>query len=142
MRKITLITGAGRGIGFGIAEKFAQNDNDLILIIRNKKQINNLKNIEKKYSIKVKIMVGDLRKTSFINKLKKIPKINNLINNAAGENTKFFTNVSKNELDDMIKVNLSANFQISQIFAKKMIKNKIKGCIIGLSSQLAHVSIQ
>ena len=30
MRKITLITGAGRGIGFGIAEKFAQNDNDLI----------------------------------------------------------------------------------------------------------------
>ncbi len=139
MRKITLITGAGRGIGFGIAEKFAQNDNDLILIIRNKKQINNLKNIEKKYSIKVKIMVGDLRKTSFINKLKKIPKINNLINNAAGENTKFFTNVSKNELDDMIKVNLSANFQISQIFAKKMIKNKIKGCIIGLSSQLAHV---
>ena len=38
----------------------------------------------------------------------------------------------------MIKVNLSANSQISQIFAK-MIKNKIKGCIIGLSSQLAHV---
>ena len=74
MRKITLITGAGRGIGFGIAEKFAQNDNDLILIIRNKKQINNLKNIEKKYSIKVKIMVGDLRKTSFINKLKKFQK--------------------------------------------------------------------
>ncbi len=139
MRKITLITGAGRGIGFGIAEKFAQNDNDLILIIRNKKQIYNLKNIKKKYSVNVKVIVGDLRKASFINKLKKIPRIDNLINNAAGENTKYFTNVSKNELDDMIKVNLSANFQISQIFAKKMIKNKIRGCIIGLSSQLAHV---
>ena len=30
MNKITLITGAGRGIGFGIAKKFAENDNDLI----------------------------------------------------------------------------------------------------------------
>lgn len=138
MRKITLITGAGRGIGFGIAEKFAQNENDLILIVRNKKQISNLKKIGKKYSVNIKILVGDLRNSKLINKLKKISRINNLINNAAGENTKHFTNVTKKELDDMIQVNLSANFQISQIFAKKMIKNKIKGCIIGLSSQLAH----
>ena len=38
MRKL-LNYWSGRGIGFGIAEKFAQNDNDLILIIRNKKQL-------------------------------------------------------------------------------------------------------
>ena len=39
----------------------------------------------------------------------------------------------------MVKINLIATFRISQIFAEKMIKNKIKGCIIGLGSQLGHI---
>ena len=59
-------------------------------------------------------------------KLKKIPKIDNLICNVSGENTKFFTKVSKKELDEMIKINLSTTFRIKQIFAQKMIKKKLK----------------
>ena len=39
----------------------------------------------------------------------------------------------------MIKTNLSTTFRIKQIFAQKMIKNKIKGSIINLSSQLGHI---
>jgi len=138
MRKITLITGAGRGIGLGIATIFAKNNNDLILVVRKKNQVKNLLSLQKKYGVKIKVFVGNLKKESFLNKLKKIPKINNLINNASGENTKSFTNVKKSELHDMINVNLVAAFHLSQIFAKKMIKKKIKGCIIGISSQLGH----
>ena len=138
MRKITLITGAGRGIGLGIATIFAKNNNDLILVVRKKNQVKNLLSLQKKYGVKIKVFVGNLKKESFLNKLKKIPKINNLINNASGENTKSFINVKKSELHDMINVNLVAAFHLSQIFAKKMIKKKIKGCIIGISSQLGH----
>ena len=54
-------------------------------------------------------------------------------------NTKYFINVSDKELRDLIDVNLLATFRISQIFSKKMIKNKIKGVIISISSQLGHV---
>ena len=39
----------------------------------------------------------------------------------------------------MIKINLSTTFRIKQIFAQKMIKNKIKGNKINLSSQLGHI---
>ena len=39
----TLITGAGRGIGFEIAKKFASNNHNLILTIRNKAQKKDLK---------------------------------------------------------------------------------------------------
>ena len=36
MKKKTLITGAGQGIGKAIAEKFAKEGNDLYLLVRKK----------------------------------------------------------------------------------------------------------
>ena len=139
LRKKTLITGAGYGIGREIAEKFAAKGHDLFLLIRKKKEAKSLKNLEKKYNIKINIFIGDLRNPKFINKIKKIKYVDNLINNAAMANTKYFINVSDKELKDLIDVNLLATFRISQIFSKKMIKNKIKGVIISISSQLGHV---
>ena len=111
---------------------------NLILTIRKKNQIKNLIKL-KNENINVKIIIGDFRGETIIKELKKIPKIDNLICNVSGENTKFFTKVSKKELDEMIKTNLSTTFRIKQIFAQKMIKNKIKGSIINLSSQLGHI---
>ena len=86
------------------------------------------------------IFIGDLKNKNFIRRLEnKIVKIDNLINNAAVANTKFFTKVSDNELNNIIDVNIKASFQLSQVFAKKMIKHKIKGNIINISSQLGHI---
>ena len=124
MNKITLITGAGRGIGYGIAKKFAENKNDLILIIRKKKQLKKLLEIRKKNKVNVKVIIGDLKNNRFIDKLNKLSRVDNLINNASGENTKYFTSVTTKDLKDMIDVNLTSMFRISQIFAKKMIRKK------------------
>ena len=140
MKTTTLITGAGRGIGLEIANIFASKRQDLVLVVRKKKQIKKLLELKKKYKINIKIFVGDLRNENFIRKLDKlVPKVDNLINNAGGENIKDFIKINKRDLDDMIAVNLKAVFLISQIFSKKMIKKKIKGCIVSLSSQLGHI---
>ena len=140
MKQITLITGAGRGIGKEIALRFADEKHDLILLVLKKEQKFKLTKILKKKRINFKIFVGDLKNTKFINSLSlKIKKVNNLINNAALANTKHFIEVNNRELVDLIDVNLKAPFLLSQIFAKKMIKNQIKGSIISISSQLGHV---
>tara|TARA_B110000858_G_C17798157_1_gene473646 strand:- start:2509 stop:3240 length:732 start_codon:yes stop_codon:yes gene_type:complete len=141
MKNITLITGAGRGIGKAIALKFAEENHTLFLLVQKKKQKKDLMKILSKKEIKFDIFVGDLKNKKFIKSVeKKIKKVNNLINNAAGANTKYFTKVTSNELDDIVEVNLKAIFELSQIFAKKMIKNKIKGNIINISSQLGHTA--
>ncbi len=139
--KITLITGAGRGIGEQIANKFASEKHDLILLVQKKNQQTSLLKKLKKYNINLSIYVGDLKNQKFINKInKKINKIDNLVNNAALANTKHFLKVSIKELDDLLNVNLKSIFQLTQIFSKKMIKNKIKGNIINISSQLGHIA--
>ena len=140
MKKITLITGAGRGIGKEIALKFGKENHSLILLVFKKKQKEELSNILKKKKINFKIIVGDLRNSKFINSLnKKINKIDNLVNNAGIANTKYFTDVTENDLNDLIEVNLKVPFKLSQIFAKKMIRKKIKGCIVNITSQLGHM---
>ena len=109
------------------------------MLVLKKKQKIELTKILRKRKINFKIFVGDLRNTKFINSIGlKIKKINNLVNNAALANTKHFLDVKNKELTDLIDVNLKAPFLLSQIFAKKMIKNNIKGSIIHLSSQLGH----
>ena len=80
-----------------------------------------------------------MRNINFINKLKKINYVHNVVNNAAMANTKFFINVSDKEFKDLVDVNLRATYKISQIFSNKMIKKKIKGSIISISSQLGHI---
>ena len=100
-----------------------------------------MERLQKIFNVKIKILVGDLRNSKFIRKLSKINlKIDNVINNAAGENQKHFLAISEKELNDMLSINLKSTFLISQIFAKKMIKYKIKGNIISISSQLGHIA--
>ena len=142
MKQITLVTGAGRGIGFSIAEKFAKEEHELILLVQDRNQINFLKKKLDKISKSKKIyFCGDLKNDKFLSMLnKKVKKINNLINNAAQANTDYFTNVSDKQLNNLIEVNLKAPFKLSQIFSKKMIKNKIKGCIVNITSQLGHMA--
>lgn len=139
MKKITLITGAGRGIGKEIALKFGKENHKIILLVFKKKQKQDLQKILNKKKFDFQIIVGDLKDTKFIKSLnKKVKKIDNLVNNAAMANTKYFIDVTKKDLDHLLDVNLKVPFQLSQIFAKKMIKNKIKGCIINITSQLGH----
>lgn len=137
----SMITGSGRGIGKAIALKLAENNHKLILLVQKKNHKIELEKILKKKKINFSIYVGDLRNLKFLNsfKSKKI-KVNNLINNSALPNTKHFLDVENKDIDDLNNVNLKSTFILSQIIAKKMIQNKIKGNVINITSQLGHIA--
>jgi len=71
MKKITLVTGAGRGIGKEIALKFGKENHKIILLVFKKKQKDELQKILMKKKIDFQIIVGDLKDSKFIKSLNK-----------------------------------------------------------------------
>lgn len=138
--KTTLISGASSTIGTAIAQKFLEYNHFLILLVRRKASKSRLTKDLAKYKGKFIIFQGNLLDKKFIQFLdKNITKVDNLINNAATRNQKYFTDINMKELNDVININFKSTFQVSQIIAKKMIKHKIQGNIISLSSQLGQL---
>ena len=69
----------------------------------------------------------------FLLEIKKIKRIDVLINNAGTHKINSIQNISDKEIYDIFNVNLISSIKISREISKKMIKRK-KGKIINISS--------
>ena len=138
--KNVLITGATGGIGSALIEVFHINNYNLFLSgTKNEK----LQSIKSKYKDHLDIFKCDLSKTSDIEELIKnaeeyFGNIDILINNAGITKDNLFLRLSKEDWDDVININLNANFLITKLAIKKMVKQKW-GRIINISSAAAKI---
>ena len=125
------ISGASRGIGKSIANHFAENDYKVIGTSRNDFEFNNKS--ENLIPIKLDITSRDDVKKCF-NDLKSkdlLPDI--LINNAGITSDQLFLKMKDDDWDNVIATNLTGTYNLTKIFIKNMIKNKV-GRIINISS--------
>jgi NADP-dependent 3-hydroxy acid dehydrogenase YdfG len=136
--KTVFITGATSGIGEACAEKFAQNNYNLILLARREEKLIQLKNdLEKKYSISVKTICADVRNYSDLEKkLAQLAdtKIDILINNAGlslGLGPIHEGDIS--QWDTMIDTNVKGLLYVTRLISPIMVKQK-SGHIINISS--------
>lgn len=139
MEKVAIVTGASRGIGREIAKELA---NKGIKVIANynhsEKEAIQLKEELEKSNIIIDIFKADVSKRTEVKELvkytlNKYGKIDILINNAGIAEFKEFTQISDNDWNNMISINLNSVFIMSQEVLKSMIHNK-NGCIINISS--------
>ena len=85
---VTLITGGGKGIGYGLAEAFAENGSNLVITGRTESRLLEAKKLlEQKYEIEVLPIVADgadeeAIKTVVAKTIERFGKLNTLINNA------------------------------------------------------------
>lgn len=139
MKKVIIVTGGSRGIGANICETLAAEGNNIILNYnKSEKQAQEIKQRLEAQGINIDIVKADITKRNEVEELiefaiKKYGKIDVLINNAGISQIKLFTDLTDEDWENMIKINLTANFYTTQEAAKQMIKQK-QGCIINISS--------
>lgn len=139
MQKIAIITGASRGIGRACAKKLAKENIKVIANYnKSKKQAETLKEELIKQGIDIDIFKCDVSKREEVKSmidftLSKYGKIDILVNNAGIAQEKLFTDLTDEDIDNMIDVNLKSVFYVTQETIKDMIHRK-EGCIINISS--------
>lgn len=136
MKRVVIVTGGSRGIGASICEEFIKNGDIVVLnyksayekaIALKEKLGENLYLIKADVGnmIEVKVMVDFC--------LSKFGRIDILVNNAGISQIKPFADISEDDWDEMIRVNLKGVYNCTKCVIDSMIHEK-QGKIINISS--------
>lgn len=136
--KTALITGASEGIGKATAIEFAKLGADLILVSRNIEKLNQLKLDLEKFKTKINTYSVDLSNPTEVDRLFSKPiNFDIAINNAGTEgNIKEIQNLSLDEFNKVIDLNLRSVWQCIKFEVSHYRKNNKKGSIVNVSSIL------
>ena len=138
-KKTVLITGASRGIGRAIAKTFAENNYNVIINYnKSEEEAKDLYNElnDKGYSVRIfKADVSNIiEANSLINYcIGQFEKIDVLINNAGISKTNLFTDITYEEWNEVMNVNLNSVFYTTKKALQYMIP-EMSGKIINISS--------
>lgn len=140
--KVALITGGSGGIGFAIAKSFVESGCKVIITGTNEKKLK--ENCKKLGGVNSKYMVWNILETKNIpNKLEEAlekfeeKRIDILVNSAGIVAKHSFREITEKEYDTIMDTNTKGTFFMSQAVGEYMIKNKIKGHILNVTSSSA-----
>lgn len=129
MKKIALVTGAGRGIGKEIANKLQE---DGFFVIANSKNTK-IPDTETQMGYRADVSEAVAVQQMIEDIIKKHGKIDVLVNNAGIAQQKLFTDISETDWDTMLDTNLKSMFLVTKAVLPHMIHEK-KGAILNISS--------
>ncbi len=139
MEKVAIVTGGSRGIGKAIVEALARKN---IKVIANyhhsEEKAKKLKEELEKENILIDIFKADVSRREQVKAMvdytvKRYGRIDILINNAGIDQEKMFQDITDEDWNNVMKVNLYSVFCTTQEVIKYMLHQK-DGCIINISS--------
>jgi len=143
--KTALIAGAGRNNGRAIALRFASEGADLILVAR--KRDEELKQVAKEceaFGVKTLPLLADLSKHAEVNRavqqgLDRFGKVDVLVSVAGLRSHKDFWDISYEEWDQVLAVNLNTTFYLAKALAPGMMQRR-SGSIVALGGMASMAS--
>ncbi len=141
--KISIVTGASKGIGKAIAIELANCGSKVMLISRSQSDLSNVKEYIISQNGQAEYYCADISNLSeFSNAINHTiqcwGKIDILINNAGITKDNIILRMKKDDWDDVININLNGCFNGIKSVTKPMIKNK-SGRIINITSVIGQI---
>ena len=142
--KVVLVTGAGKGIGKEIALACADAGADIVAGSRTVGEVEQVAEQVRKAGRRAEAWQLDVADVSsiegFVGKtLDAFGRIDVLVNNAGVNKVQPALDCTEEDFDYIVDVNFKGTFFMSQMTAKSMIENGIRGRIINISSQVGVV---
>ncbi|WP_150467289.1 SDR family NAD(P)-dependent oxidoreductase [Francisella sp. SYW-9] len=134
--KIALVTGAGKGIGKACALSLSQAGATVIAIARTQSDLDKL---SAESDGKIKTLSIDGTSDEFIDYINRLDSVDILVNNMGSNIPKPFLDITNQELDKLLNLNVRSLYTITQAVVKKMLENNTQGSIINISSQMGHI---
>lgn len=136
MSRIVIVTGGTRGIGRAICEEFIKNGD--IVVLNYKKSYEKAVELKEKLGENLYLIqadVGNIAEVKVMTEfcLNKFGKVDVLVNNAGISQIKPFADITEDDWDEMIRVNLKGIYNTTKCVIDSMIHEK-KGKIINISS--------
>ncbi|MDX9822644.1 MAG: glucose 1-dehydrogenase [Syntrophales bacterium] len=143
--KVAIVTGASRGLGQGIAIGLAEAGADIALVARTKAALEQTAAAIQKVGRKALVVPVDLKGAAEADRvvqetLKGLGRVDILLNVAGTQVRKPFFEMTEQDYEYLMSVNLKALFFISQAASKEMAKQS-KGKIINITSLTSFIGI-
>jgi len=138
--KVAIVTGSGSGIGKSIAVRFASEGATVVVDYRNHiDQANDTKSKAEAAGGKAILVQADVSKIADTQNLvdqayQQLGRCDILVNNAGIEKRADFWDVTEQDYDAVLNVNLKGAFFLTQAFVRRLRDAKLPGRIINISS--------
>ncbi|MPZ57666.1 MAG: SDR family oxidoreductase [Rhizobiales bacterium] len=138
--KRALVTGGGRGIGLTAASALAAAGAHVTLAARTKSEIEEAANAIRTRGDNAEALVLDVTDIEAVrNAVAAADPFNILVNNAGTNRPAYLPDVTVEDFDLVMGINVRAAFFVAQTVALRLIAAKQPGSIINISSQMGHV---
>ena len=135
-----LVTGAGRGIGLAAAAALAAAGAHVVLAARTEAEITQAAAELRAAGHSAESLVLDVTdQRAVAATIAAAPPCHILVNNAGTNRPRGFLDVTEDDYDTIMALNLRAAFFVAQAAARCMARATIAGSIIHISSQMGHV---
>ena len=135
-----LVTGAGRGIGLGAAAALAQAGAHVVLAARSAEEIEAAAAAIRADGGSAEALVLDVSEIEEASRrIAEAGPFHILVNNAGTNRPAAFQDVTPDDFDTVMSLNVRAAFFAAQAVARGMIEAGIAGTILHVSSQMGHV---
>ena len=135
INKTILIAGAGKGIGLACAQMAAAHGANVIAVARTQTDLDEL---AKQYPNNITPWVMDVTSDAFFNRVKVLPVLHGLVNNAGINRVGSMEEQSTENIDAVIDLNIRTLYKISQAAITPM-KRAESASIVNMSSQMGFV---